>query len=115
MAGVRLSDAERTRLADELRVHLVDGRLTLDEFEARVALVFAATTDEEAAQPFVDLPPIPPAAPTDTGRRGRHGEGHHPQPGWRPTAEVFRDPSSSRLMRVWVDAADGSRHYVPEG
>jgi hypothetical protein len=114
MAGTRLSDAERTRLADDLRVHLIEGRLSLGEFELRVEAVFAALTDDEAAEQFADLPAIPPPLPSDTGRRHRHGEGHRPQPGWRPTIELFRDPSSSRLMRVWVNSNDGSRHYVPE-
>ena len=44
----------------------------------------------------------------------RHGETDAPHPGWQPTTEVFRDPSSGRVMRVWVDPADGTRHYVPE-
>jgi hypothetical protein len=43
----------------------------------------------------------------------RHGESAAPEPGWTSTAEVFRDPSTDRLMRVWVDQA-GGRHYVPE-
>ena len=44
----------------------------------------------------------------------RHGESPQPALGWQPTEESFRDPSSGRLMRVWLDPADGSRHYVPE-
>ena len=44
----------------------------------------------------------------------RHGESPNPQLGWDPTDEVFRDPSTDRIMRVWVDRKDGSRHYVPE-
>jgi len=43
----------------------------------------------------------------------RHGEADGPEPGWVPTDEVFRDPASDRLMRVWSDA-DGARHYLPE-
>ncbi len=31
------------------------------------------------------------------------------------TAEVFRDPSTNRLMRVWVNPYDGKRVYVAEG
>jgi hypothetical protein len=31
-----------------------------------------------------------------------------------PTSERFRDPSSGTIMRVWVDPADDSRHYVPD-
>lgn len=43
----------------------------------------------------------------------RHGEAPAPEQGWHPTAEVFRDPGTNRLMRVWTDA-DGGRHYLPE-
>jgi hypothetical protein len=44
----------------------------------------------------------------------RHGESPVPASHWQSTTEVFRDPSSSRVMRVWVDPNDGSRHYVPD-
>ena len=43
----------------------------------------------------------------------RHGESDAPQTGWTPTDEVFRDPGTNRMMRVWVDAAE-ERHYVPD-
>jgi hypothetical protein len=36
-----------------------------------------------------------------------------PRPGWRPTAERFRDPKTRRVMRVWEDGA-GVRHYVAD-
>lgn len=47
-------------------------------------------------------------------RLRRHGESPVVAPGWRSTEESFRDPSTGRIMRVWIDPADGSRHYVPE-
>ena len=43
----------------------------------------------------------------------RHGESSEPRPGWTPTDEVFKDPGTDRMMRVWVDAT-GERHYVPD-
>ncbi|HXQ43670.1 MAG TPA: hypothetical protein VN816_03445 [Acidimicrobiales bacterium] len=43
----------------------------------------------------------------------RHGESDRPGPGWVPTDEVFRDPGTERVMRVWADAV-GGRHYLPE-
>jgi hypothetical protein len=46
-------------------------------------------------------------------RLHRHGESDRPESSWQPTEESFRDPSSGQLMRVWIDPADGSRHYVP--
>ncbi|HEY1331022.1 MAG TPA: hypothetical protein VGH10_06040 [Actinomycetota bacterium] len=44
----------------------------------------------------------------------RHGESEAPAEDWQRTDEVFRDPTTRRLMRVWVDPRDGSRHYVAE-
>ena len=43
----------------------------------------------------------------------RHGESPTAHPDWSPTEERFRDPSTGRLMRVWVDR-EGARHYVPD-
>jgi hypothetical protein len=44
----------------------------------------------------------------------RHGESDRPRSDWRRTDEVFNDPSTNRVMRVWLDTV-GERHYVPEG
>ena len=44
----------------------------------------------------------------------RHGESDKPKADWRRTEELFNDPSTNRVMRVWLDTA-GERHYVPEG
>jgi hypothetical protein len=43
----------------------------------------------------------------------RHGETDKPHSDWRRTEEVFNDPSTGRVMRVWLDQV-GERHYVPE-
>jgi hypothetical protein len=44
----------------------------------------------------------------------RHGEASAASEDWKRTDEVFRDPSTGRLMRVWLDT-EGERHYVPDG
>ncbi|HZQ26840.1 MAG TPA: hypothetical protein VFA94_03985 [Acidimicrobiales bacterium] len=44
----------------------------------------------------------------------RHGNPVAPHAAWEPTEEVFRDPPTNRLMRVWIDPVTGTRHYVPE-
>ena len=44
----------------------------------------------------------------------RHGESAVAADDWDRTDEVFRDPSTGRVMRVWLDPVDGTRHYVPE-
>jgi hypothetical protein len=43
----------------------------------------------------------------------RHGEASTAHPEWSSTDERFRDPSTGRLMRVWLDSS-GARHYVPD-
>ena len=43
----------------------------------------------------------------------RHGEVERPDPSWQRTDEVFNDPSTNRVMRVWLDQG-GERHYVIE-
>jgi hypothetical protein len=37
------------------------------------------------------------------------------EPRFRPTSEVFIDPTSGRRMRVVVDPSNGERRYVAEG
>ena len=110
----RLTDDERDDLVHLLRRHLVDGRIDLDEFSDRVGRVYAAASWAEAAHEFDDLPVLPPEDGPRRSRRGAHGESEVFQPGWRATYEVFRDPASGVVVRVWVDPADGSRHYVAD-
>ena len=44
----------------------------------------------------------------------RHRETDRPATGWQRTDEVFNDPSTNRVVRVWLDEA-GGRRYVAEG
>ena len=112
-AQVLLSDDERARMVEMLRRHLVDGRLQLAAFEERVGLVLAAERRGEADRVFADLPVLAPVDDRGGGRKRRR-RGGGPEPGWRPTDELFRDPGSGRLTRVWVDPGTGSRHYLPD-
>ena len=98
-----------------------------------MGIVLAAAYADEAAAALAELPPVASAAAGGTGgpagpggaggaaagparsrSRRRHAQAAEPQPGWVPTPERFRDPSSGTIMRVWTDPADGSRHYVPD-
>ena len=114
--ATRIADADRERLAAELGRHYVEGRLDAYALDERLDAVYQAETLAQADASLADLPPLPPA-PAETGRHlwgRRHGEADIAEPGWRPTTERFRDPSTQRLMRVWIDPGDASRHYVPE-
>jgi hypothetical protein len=117
-----VSDAGREKLLGLLREHFARGRLDLDEMSRRVGVVLAATYSDEAAAAVTDLPllagPAPggPPAPARAriGQRRRHAQRAQPAAGWVPTPERFRDPSTRAIVRVWIDPADLSRHYVPE-
>jgi hypothetical protein len=114
---VRLGDAEREALYEQLSAHAAAGRLGLDELERRVVRLAEAETREAAAAVLADLPP-PAAALQPRPRRwlrfGRgHGEAETARPEWQPTGERFRDPRTGQIMRVWVDTA-GGRHYVSD-
>jgi hypothetical protein len=116
-----ISDADRERLVALLREHYAAGLFGLDELDRRVGTVLGAQFLDEAAAAVADLPAAAPgtaAAGSARPRRARRRRGHahadQPAAGWVPTSERFRDPSTSMVMRVWVDPADQSRHYVPE-
>jgi hypothetical protein len=56
-SGVRASDEDREKLADELREHAVAGRLEIDELEDRLQAAYAARTTTELDALRRDLPP----------------------------------------------------------
>ena len=57
-----VADADRSTAADELRLHYDSGRLTLDEFEGRLAEVNAARTRGDLEQALRQLPRSEPPA-----------------------------------------------------
>jgi hypothetical protein len=76
-ADRRIDAAEREAAAGQLREHYATGRLTMDEFRARLDAAYSAETPGELSRVTADLPMAGPdavtgAAARDTGRR------HHP-------------------------------------
>jgi hypothetical protein len=72
----RIGDAERDRVIDQLADHHAAGRLTLAEFEDRMAAASTARTGTDLAVLTADLPPLPsptasrsPARPAAGGLR----------------------------------------------
>lgn len=110
-----LTDADRDLFTAVLGEHYAAGRLDDAGLARRVHLVLTASDLDQAGAALEGLPAM--AAPQVRRRRWgkRHGEAPGPRPGWVPTSERFRDPSSGAVMRVWVDAGDGSRHYLADG
>lgn len=63
--GLRVSDAEREPVVEQLRQAFMEGRLTKDEFDQRLALALSARTHGELAPVLTGLPvPVrPPPGP----------------------------------------------------
>src|SRR6202012_2736889 len=72
---VRVSDAEREQAVVLLREHLLAGRLTLDEFTARVEAALGAQLGTELAQVQADLPRLAAQAPGSRRRASRFTAG----------------------------------------
>jgi hypothetical protein len=56
-----IGNSDRSTALDELRQHYESGRLTLDEFEARLAEVHTARTRGDLEHAFRQLPPKEPS------------------------------------------------------
>src|ERR1700735_3572119 len=65
---IRVSDADRERVADRLREHFAEGRLSADELDERITATLSAKTFAELRRVTTDLPEPEPAA-------GRGGSG----------------------------------------
>ena len=59
-ADWRVGDAEREAVAEQLREHYAAGRLTIDEFRARLDAAYAATTAAGLSRATADLPAAGP-------------------------------------------------------
>lgn len=81
---LRVSDAERTEVAELLKRHCADGRLDSVEFEARLDRALRAKTRADLAGLFDDLPSL-----------------EAPQPSRRPPGGRPRGPRST----LWLVAA----------
>ncbi len=111
------ADADRERLVALLREHYAVGQFDLEELDRRVGVVLGARFLDEAASVVADLPRIAgqgTAAASPAKQRRGHAQVATPAAGWIPTQERFRDPTTRAVIRVWIDPADQSRHYVPE-
>ena len=89
--ATRASDAEREQLAETLRRHHTDGRLSNDEFEQRVAQAYQAKTIGELHGLLHDLPHADRGLAVPSGRW--MASGHRP-----PLALI----AAGGLIALWV-------------
>jgi len=73
--SVRVSDAEREQAVVLLREHLLAGRLTLEEFTARVEAALGARVGADLARVQADLPRLAGQAPGSRRRAARFTAG----------------------------------------
>jgi hypothetical protein len=111
-------DADRERIVELLREQFARGRIDEAELDRRVSIALAADYADEAASALAGLPELVVPGPVGRSpRRHGHGQAPRPEPGWVPTGERFRDPTSGVVMRVWLDPAakpGTERRYVPD-
>ena len=68
---IRVADADREQLAEELREHMLAGRLTSAEFEDRVGRAYRATTRGQLESLRADLPLSPTVLKQALSKRKR--------------------------------------------
>ncbi len=66
---MRIGDADRTAVADQLAGHFAQGRLTVEELDERLAATWQARTQADLAAPLRDLPATARPEPAPRGRR----------------------------------------------
>jgi hypothetical protein len=70
-SSLRVADADRERVIDELREHMLVGRLTPEEFEERLGSAYKASTRADLDALRVDLPMSPVAVERALAERKR--------------------------------------------
>jgi Domain of unknown function (DUF1707) len=61
-SSIRVADADRERVSEELREHMLAGRLTPEEFEERLGQAYGSRTRADLAAVSADLPISPASA-----------------------------------------------------
>ena len=101
MSTFRASDEERERVAESLRGDLLAGRLTVEEYEERLARAYRAATRAELAQLAADLPRERARAALPRRRR--------PLAGIRPFSVRIESPEQPALV-----IAEAMRTIAPQ-
>lgn len=77
--NLRVSQAERDAVAEQLRQHTTDGRLSLEEFSERLDTCLKAKTYDDLRHVLADLPPLrTPAATGPASPPARYRQGSFP-------------------------------------
>lgn len=119
---LRAADADRTAVAELLGEHMAAGRLTVAEYEDRLARAYASRTYGELEQLTTDLPPVQPAravaptpshGPTGCGHRATGGRGWAAWGGTRAAAWASWLSTAVIVVGIWLvtSVVSGEFHY----
>lgn len=100
--AMRVSDAERTEVADRLSKHYGDGRLDQEEFDKRLHQAMSAVTQADLAGLFADLPgeDAPAAEPPGASQPGTSAAGAVPPGAAPPTPAARGRRSRPPIIRI---------------
>ena len=103
---MRAADADRTAVAGVLGEHMAAGRLTLDEYDERLARAYAARTYGELAALTADLPATTTAevarTPASAGDGGSAWDGDpHSWRSWATTALIVLVIWAATSLASW--------------
>jgi hypothetical protein len=105
--GLLISDSDRDQISAVLDQHVAQGRLTIDELEQRLDLLFKAQTRWQAAAVIAGLPALTPPRKPGLFHRGHHHESCPELPSWLLPEGVLAD-SRSRALTPPTNAHDAS-------
>jgi hypothetical protein len=109
--NIRISDADRERVAERLRENFAEGRLTADELDERLTAAFSAKTYGDLRNLMADLPePETVGAANLAGTPWNPGQGGWQSPptqwpGGRPIVAYRRGPRILPLVLIAFIAA----------
>jgi hypothetical protein len=114
---LRAGDTDRTAVATVLGRHMADGRLTVAEYDERVARAYAARTYGDLAELTADLPaadggrspaPVPRANPAPVhgcgGMAARSRDGGAAWASWRRTAII--------VVCIWAISSVAATQFI---
>ena len=102
---LRAADADRAAVATLLGKHMAAGRLTMDEYDERLARAYAAKTYGELEQLTVDLPaavPAPGPAPRPTSQPDRRSAAVAAHCGWGGDPQSWRSWLTTSLVVITI-------------
>jgi hypothetical protein len=103
-ADWRVGEAEREAVAGQLREHYATGRLTIDEFQARLDAAYSAATASGLSRVTADLPAAAPS-PAAGAARGVTGAA---RPGPAPGPARRRHPGRLAALLVFAGLVTAS-------